>query len=136
MNVYGTWIPFPPDCAPEKGVRSILAQCAQAAEMKLLAPVIDLAVEWEGRSSGFDIMLWQHDGFSFVPNKHEDTQPWTERLQCAVKAQADHLQYKTCLDVAESLNGLPDDATLNPMCKRKRFPRCRVSASGEANLSP
>lgn len=100
-NIYDTWVPLPSDCAPEKAVRSVLAQCAQAAEMKLLAPVIDLALEWEGRSSGFDIVLWQHDGFSFVPNKSEDRQQWIHRLQRAVQCQADALGYTTRLVVSK-----------------------------------
>ncbi|MGC4042255.1 MAG: hypothetical protein QM758_00435 [Armatimonas sp.] len=101
INIYGDWIPLPSEKAPQNGVRSVLAQVAQAAEMKLMAPVIDLALEQTGKKSGFDITLWQHDGFSFVADKKEDVKHWISRLQQAVGSQAKSLGYRTRLEVSE-----------------------------------
>ncbi len=76
----------------------ILAIQAQAWELELMRPVIDLACAHRDDSHGFQIMLWQHDGFSFVANKTEDTQSWIERLQVAVNNHAERLGIDTTLE--------------------------------------
>ena len=47
----------------EQDEKSILAQCCQAMELKLLFPVIEIAMTRRGMK-GFAIALWQHDGFT------------------------------------------------------------------------
>ena len=83
-NIYGKRL-----STAEFSVASILAQCAQAVEMRLLSPVIDLA-ETHGREVGVQsILLWQHDGFAFTAHKREDTSHWVARLQGAVNRTRD-----------------------------------------------
>ena len=94
QNIYGRWL-----STKEFGVPSILAQCAQAVEMRLLSPVIDLA-ERHGGKSGFSIMLWQHDGFAVVAHKREDTSHWVARLQGAVNEHGTSMGYEAVLEKA------------------------------------
>ena len=94
FNAYGKWL-----STAEFSVASILAQCAQAVEMRLLSPVIDLA-ETHGGKSGFSIMLWQHDGFAVVAHKREDTSHWVARLQGAVAEHGTRLGYEAILEQA------------------------------------
>lgn len=125
-NIYGDWISLPPENIPEDGVRSVLAQCAQAAELKLMAPVVDLAIGQKGKKSGFDIMLFQHDGMSVVPRKKEDEKHWILRLQQAVDEQANRLGYKTRLEVSEFD---PESTLLALNAKIKKQKRNRVRSS-------
>lgn len=104
-NCFGTWL----TCGNEtrKGVtlpgtftrRSILAQLAQALELHLLQPVVDLALATAKDSHGFSVMLWMHDGFTFVPHNLRDAACWAERLEEAVAVQAARLGMTTSLDV-------------------------------------
>lgn len=91
FNIYGKWL-----STKEFDIPSILAQCAQAVEMRLLSPVIDLA-ETHGGKSGFSLLLWQHDGFAFTAHKREDTSHWVARLQGAVKENGTRLGYEAVL---------------------------------------
>lgn len=91
FNIYGRWL-----STKEFGIPSILAQCAQATEMKLLSPVIGLAETHTGKS-GFSVMLWQHDGFAFASHKREDTGHWVRRIKDAVAANGNSLGYETVL---------------------------------------
>lgn len=92
-NVYGHWI-----SAEEHNTRSILAQLAQATELKLLSPVINLAHEHSG-PNGFTILLWQHDGFSWSPNLSRNGASWETRLKEAVSRQACEMGIETTLEV-------------------------------------
>lgn len=76
--------------------RSILAQLCQAMELKLLEPVIQMAIENTG-SHGFKILLWQHDGFTWAPNDSVNMELWKERLTNAVEKQAKLLGITTVL---------------------------------------
>lgn len=93
-NVYGKRL-----STAEFSVESILAQCAQAVEMRLLSPVIDLAETHTGKS-GFSLLLWQHDGFAFAAHKSEDTSHWITRLQGAVAEHGGRLGYEAVLKQA------------------------------------
>jgi hypothetical protein len=83
--------------------RSILAQLAQAKELMLLAPVIDLALAHPG-THGFTITLWMHDGFSFVPHASRDGAHWENRLIEAVDQQARRMGIATGLKIAGPRN--------------------------------
>jgi len=61
-NCYSEWLSLDDFEKESDGVNSILSQCAQAAEMSILSPVVDLAI----RDPHFSILLWQHDGFCWV----------------------------------------------------------------------
>lgn len=65
-------------------IRSILAQQAQAVEMDLLLPVVKLAVE----SNQYDVLLWQHDGFSVVFRDKQRKELWKSRISKAVEDKA------------------------------------------------
>lgn len=73
---------------------SLLAQNAQAYEMALLRPVVDLA-----RSSGgkFDVTLWQHDGFSVAVKDKSRTDYWERRIIKTVDSRAKELGIDTRL---------------------------------------
>jgi hypothetical protein len=92
-NVYGQWL-----SADEHSSRSILAQLAQATELKLLSPVIDLAVEHTD-PNGFVLLLWQHDGFSWSPQRGGQGAAWAKRLQDAVARQARSMEIASALIV-------------------------------------
>ena len=94
FNIYGRWL-----SAREFGIPSILAQCAQAAEMKILSPVIDLAETHTGKS-GFTVLLWQHDGFAFAAHKREGAAHWIGRLQDAVAENGTKMGYEAVLEQA------------------------------------
>ena len=65
-------------------VKSILAQCCQAMELKLLLPVIELAIENKDRKHGFTIALWQHDGFTLHTKSSQQRKYWIEFLSNTV----------------------------------------------------
>ena len=65
-------------------IRSILAQQAQAVEMDLLLPVVKLAVE----SNQYDVLLWQHDGFSVVFRDKQRKELWKNRISKVVESKA------------------------------------------------
>lgn len=78
--------------------RSILAQVAQSYELKLLSPVIKLAMEAKVEHRGFVICTWLHDGFTFEPFQRRDVSIWKDRLQQAVREEADRLGIHTELE--------------------------------------
>ncbi|MGB8353814.1 MAG: hypothetical protein WCD79_08015 [Chthoniobacteraceae bacterium] len=72
--------------------KQILAQVAQAVELKLVHPVIRLAMT----TDDFKVVLWQHDGFSV----HFTRRPgqWLDRISEVVQDQVDELGIKTRLE--------------------------------------
>jgi len=63
-NCFGRWVAIPDKWHERQkryfpNSRSVLAQLAQAWELRLLLPVLELARTTEQ----FTIMLWLHDGF-------------------------------------------------------------------------
>jgi hypothetical protein len=74
--------------------RSILAQLSQSYELKLLYPVIELAK----KDLRFDVVLWQHDGFSVLIRKQEDEEMIIFSIKYVVKAVADKLGINTELE--------------------------------------
>ena len=79
--------------------RKILALIAQSYELKLLEPVIALAIEQTNLQHGFSLVTWLHDGFCFVPNKARDKEHWCKTLQEAVREQALLLGIPTELEI-------------------------------------
>ena len=79
--------------------RKIMALVAQSYELMLLTPVIQMAVDCQDSSRGFCLMLWLHDGFSFVPCHKDDRVSWAKRLRKAVNQQAISLGVATELEV-------------------------------------
>lgn len=75
--------------------RSILAQLAQAYELALLYPVLELAKN----DKRFQIVLWQHDGFSVHIAKPEDQSNLIFNLKLVVKAKAQELGIQTELEI-------------------------------------
>ena len=69
-------------------VKSILAQCCQAMELKLLFPIVELAIENRDRKHGFTIALWQHDGFTLHTKSSQQRKYWIEYLSNAVLSSA------------------------------------------------
>lgn len=57
FDCFGKWIPV----AGKRGEYSVLAQLAQAQEMQLMLPAIDLAAK---RKDKFDVAFWLHDGIA------------------------------------------------------------------------
>ena len=78
--------------------RSVLACVAQSFELKLLMPVITLAVEQQMEKGGFTITTFLHDGFTFEAHRHSDTERWKTRLFDAVDARAQELGILTHLE--------------------------------------
>jgi hypothetical protein len=77
--------------------RSILAAQNQAIEMDLLSPALDLAEKQDERKrSDWQIMLFQHDGFSVRFRRYADR--YTEEITQAVNAKCERLGYPTRLE--------------------------------------
>ena len=81
---------------PMKQAYSILALCAQAYEMKLLTPALELTKD---PGSKWHIMLFQHDGFTIAARDRNRTENVVKQLQAAVNAEAEKLDIPTRLDV-------------------------------------
>lgn len=85
-------------CNPDTGesnINSVLAEQAQAIEMYLLYPVIDLAKN----TNEFEVTLWLHDGFSVAFKNESKRERWTQRIQKAVEKRAEELGIITELEV-------------------------------------
>ncbi|MEK7577574.1 MAG: hypothetical protein AAB492_03075 [Patescibacteria group bacterium] len=73
-----------------KAKLSILAQLSQAVEMKLLDPVLELAMQNKD-DHGFTIMLYQYDGLSIAVSEPSRVEYWKNKISIAVKKQANAL---------------------------------------------
>ncbi len=94
QDVYGVWRSADCKDTPEKNARSVLAQLAQASELHLVFPVIELARD----AKDFQVVLWQHDGFSVRFSDETKRERWTERIVRAVQQRADDLRVPTRLE--------------------------------------
>jgi len=75
--------------------RSVLAQLAQARELQLLYPVVELA----STTDEFTIMLWLHDGFSVDFKDKSKKRRWIERITKVVNDRATELGIHTQLEL-------------------------------------
>ena len=81
----------------DDSLRSILAQEAQAMELWLLLPIVEMA-----RSTDeFSIVLWQHDGFSAAFRDRSRARRWVGRFQEAVARRAGEQGIATELEAEE-----------------------------------
>jgi hypothetical protein len=76
IDCFGKWLPFGPF-----EERDILAQTAQAVELQLLVPAINLA----RTTREFTILLWQHDGFTVHFARRREL--WQARINEVVERQ-------------------------------------------------
>ena len=84
-----------PDTERKDSLRSILAEQAQALELYIMLPALDLAKT----TSDFQITLWMHDGFSvnFTSSTKQDR--WLQRIINSVNERANALGVITYLEV-------------------------------------
>jgi hypothetical protein len=75
--------------------KSVLAQLAQAYELALLYPALELAK----KDKRFQIVLWQHDGFSVHWLKKEDIENLKHNLKYVVEDKAEQLGIITKLEI-------------------------------------
>ena len=81
--------PGPDEVSP----RSVLAQLAQAQELAIVFPVIDIA-----RSErDLHVVLWQHDGFSLAVSDAEKKDYYLRRVRTAIEAEAERCGVPTQL---------------------------------------
>jgi hypothetical protein len=83
-DCFGQWLRHRQTKGSDTNIRSILALRAQALELKLLLPVFDLA---EGTDE-FDVILFQHDGFTAAFRDESKRDRWKCRIQEAVAEEA------------------------------------------------
>jgi hypothetical protein len=85
-----------PDLDRRASLRSILAEEAQAIELYIMLPVLDLAKS----TNNFLITLWQHDGFSvnFTDKTKKDI--WLKRIVNSINQRASELGIVTQLESA------------------------------------
>lgn len=86
---------------PDNRERSVLAQVAQARELDLLTPVLDLAEaeDGEGRPA-FQVVLYQFDGVTLSFWKERDMEKHLTRIKSDVERYADVCGYLTFLEQA------------------------------------
>lgn len=94
QDCFGRWIAL--DANREGPERSVMAQLAQAAELQLLLPVLELA----RTTDQFDVMLWSHDGFSVAYRDASKRERWEAKLIEAVSRNAEALGIPTVLEVS------------------------------------
>ena len=75
-------------------VNSLLSQCAQATEMSIIYPAFELAFY----DPHFHILLFQHDGFSFVIDDKRQKDHYTVLLKQLIKTKCDQLEIESYLE--------------------------------------
>ncbi|MCS4117356.1 hypothetical protein [Salinibacter ruber] len=97
-DAYDRWISLE-ECTAQNPKLSLLAQVAQAREMWLLRPVLDLALEQENdrERHAWQVTLLQHDGFSVHFTRSREYH--LDRIKEAVKQRAERHGYPTELEV-------------------------------------
>jgi hypothetical protein len=75
-------------------ISSLLAHQAQAVELYLLLPVVDLAKT----TKDFYITLWQHDGFSVHFTDNSKVDYWIKKIQAVVQQKINEQDILTHLD--------------------------------------
>lgn len=78
--------------------RSVLASVAQSWELKLLMPVIGLAIQQQYESHGFTMTTFLHDGFTFETHHNRDVDYWKDKLFTLVVEQAKQFGIITSLE--------------------------------------
>lgn len=95
QDVFGRWIP----CKSLKRTQ-ILAFGTQARELWLLMPAVELAIaEAQKPEAPFQIVVWQHDGFTVKARERSRLCTHVERLQRAVSDRAERAGIPTRLDL-------------------------------------
>jgi hypothetical protein len=79
----------------ESNINSVLAEQAQAIEMYLMFPIIELARSTEE----FEVLIWLHDGVSIAFKNESKRACWTKKIQNAVAKRATELGIITELEV-------------------------------------
>ncbi|MCW5940666.1 MAG: hypothetical protein KIS66_00450 [Fimbriimonadaceae bacterium] len=79
-------------------VPSAAAIIAQSYELKLLEPVIRLAIEQQGKTGGFVITSWLHDGCWIHVTDSRNRKRWKNRLSLEVEQTAKTLGIPTWLE--------------------------------------
>ena len=79
----------------QRSVASVMAQAAQTAEMELLVPVVEMARTTED----FQVVLFQHDGFSVKFRRNKDK--WQEMIGEVVENKAKEMGFPTGLEWEE-----------------------------------
>lgn len=87
VDAFGVWIPAKTDAE----IRSALAQVAQASEMKLLLPVIELA----SKRRILHVTLWLHDGFAVHVIDRQERSKVRDQIQRLVRDQARSHEMRT-----------------------------------------
>lgn len=82
----------------EHDLRSALAQQAQAIELDMLLPIIDVA---ESSNDELQILLWCHDGFIANLRQSKRVELWESRMRDAVKKRARQHGIVTALEVEQ-----------------------------------
>jgi hypothetical protein len=95
MTCFGKKLRVKQISASKDNVPSIMAQQAQAVELQLLLPVIDLVQE---SKKEVQILLWLHDGFVAQIKDKRRTAYWTKQLQDCVGVCALELGVMTALE--------------------------------------
>ncbi len=97
-DAYDRWISLE-ECTAQNPKLSLLAQVAQAREMWLLRPVLDLALEQKNdrKRHAWQVTLLQHDGFSVHFTRSREYH--LDRIKEAVKQRAERHGYPTELEV-------------------------------------
>jgi len=88
MTCYNVWLPV----TEERQPRDIMAEIAQAWEMKLIYPAFELAQQ----TREFTITLYQYDGFSVHFTRRPEV--WKPRIEQAINENAHRLDFMTWLE--------------------------------------
>ena len=94
-GAFGEWIQLEPQQrGRRRNAASLLAERAQGIEMKLLLPVVDLAIASGDR---WHIVLWQHDGFDVAFRDRSRAAGIDRQIRAAVDAECERQGYPTRL---------------------------------------
>lgn len=103
-DCFGRWIAVKKATRTDRKVtrRSVLAQLAQAMELKLLEEIISLAID-EGRKTDpkFVIVCFQHDGLTISIREEKMKRHWIRRFQKIFQESAAKLSVETTLKFLE-----------------------------------
>ena len=101
VDCFGRWYPVESRDAKERAsqARSAMACAAQADELRLLEPVVDTAIEEQGKKRpAFQILAWQHDGLTISIGDRRDRDRIVGRLSDLVAARASEMGVPTVLE--------------------------------------
>lgn len=97
-DCWGNWVEVvvSKERTKRRTARKVMATLSQAIELQLLLPVVELAEQQRGRN-GFNITLWEHDGFSV--HFYQRAESWTKRITDIVNTHCTALGVPTRLEV-------------------------------------